>query len=361
MTRFFTWLLRNRLLVLACGAALGRRSARSPGPACPSTPSPTSPTPRSMILTKAPGLAAVDVEQRVSYPIEQVMGGLPRVQQVRSLSKAGLSQVVVVFEDGVDTYWTRQVVFERLAGAREELPPGVEPELGADQHRPGRDLPVHARGREATRRWSCARSRTGWSRRCSSHPRRHRGQQLRRRGQAVPGARSPRPAAQVRPDPPRRRRGGRAQQRQRRRRRHRARAGSRSTCAASGLLTDIPDIERIVLKAKDGAPVYLRTWPTWSSAPSPARARSPATARARRWPAWSSCSRARTPKDVVGGQGGRRRGCSSSLPRACGSTSSTTAPRSSRRASRRSPTRSSRAASSSSSCCSSSWPSCAPR
>ena len=83
-----------------------------------------------MILAKAPGLTAVDVEDRVSYPIEQVMGGLPKVKQVRSLSKAGLSQVVIVFEDGVDTYWTRQVVFERLAMARGELPPGVEPELG---------------------------------------------------------------------------------------------------------------------------------------------------------------------------------------------------------------------------------------
>ena len=83
-----------------------------------------------MILTKAPGLAAVDVEQRVSFPIEQEMRGLPRVLTVRSLSKAELSQVVVVFEDGAETYWTRQIVFERLAGAREHLPPGVEPELG---------------------------------------------------------------------------------------------------------------------------------------------------------------------------------------------------------------------------------------
>ncbi len=83
-----------------------------------------------MILSKAPGLAAVDVEERVSYPIEQAMRGLPRVTQVRSLSRAGLSQVVIVFEDGVDAYWTRQVVFERLGLAREQLPPGVEPELG---------------------------------------------------------------------------------------------------------------------------------------------------------------------------------------------------------------------------------------
>ena len=83
-----------------------------------------------MILSDAPGLAAVDVEQRVSYPIEQVMRGLPRVVQVRSLSKPGLSQVVIVFEDGADTYWTRQIVFERLAAVRQHLPHGVEPELG---------------------------------------------------------------------------------------------------------------------------------------------------------------------------------------------------------------------------------------
>ncbi len=83
-----------------------------------------------MILTKASGLAAIDVEQRISYPLEQVMRGLPKVTQVRSLSRAGLSQVVVIFQDGVDTYWTRQVVFERLAMARDQLPPGAEPELG---------------------------------------------------------------------------------------------------------------------------------------------------------------------------------------------------------------------------------------
>ena len=83
-----------------------------------------------MILTKAPGLAAVDVERRVSYPIEQQMRGLPRVTLVRSLSRAELSQVVVVFEDGADTYWTRQVVFERLSQAAKDLPPGAEPELG---------------------------------------------------------------------------------------------------------------------------------------------------------------------------------------------------------------------------------------
>jgi cobalt-zinc-cadmium resistance protein CzcA len=123
------WLLDNRLLVLlatgllALGGAFAWRSL--PIDAFPDVTST-----QVMVLAKAPGLAAVDVEDRVSFPIEQAMRGLPRVRQVRSLSKAGLSQVVVVFEDGADTWWTRQVVFERLSAARDALPPGVAPELG---------------------------------------------------------------------------------------------------------------------------------------------------------------------------------------------------------------------------------------
>jgi len=124
-----TSLLRNRLLVLLATAVLLVAGVvawlRLPIDAFPDVTNT-----QVMILSKAPGLAAVDVEQRVSYPIEQVMRGLPRVKEVRSLSKAGLSQVIIVFDDSADTYWTRQVVFERLAMAREELPPGVEPELG---------------------------------------------------------------------------------------------------------------------------------------------------------------------------------------------------------------------------------------
>src|SRR5512134_973685 len=127
--RLVTYLLRQRTLVLlatlflvAFGIAAWLRLPIDAFPDVTNT--------QVMILAKAPGLAAVDVEQRVSYPIEQVMRGLPRVKQVRSLSKAGLSQVVIVFQDGVETYWTRQIVFERLSMAREQLPPGVEPELG---------------------------------------------------------------------------------------------------------------------------------------------------------------------------------------------------------------------------------------
>lgn len=83
-----------------------------------------------MILTEAQGLGPLDVEQQVSFPIETVMGGLPHVKLVRSMSKTALSQVVIIFEDHVDTYFARQLVFERLQIAKEQLPPGVEPEMG---------------------------------------------------------------------------------------------------------------------------------------------------------------------------------------------------------------------------------------
>ncbi|MDP3980901.1 MAG: efflux RND transporter permease subunit, partial [Chlamydiota bacterium] len=83
-----------------------------------------------MVLTDAPGLTPVDVEQQITFPLELSMQGLPNVRQVRSLSKAALSQVIVVFEDHVDTYFARQLVFERIQAVREELPGWAEPEMG---------------------------------------------------------------------------------------------------------------------------------------------------------------------------------------------------------------------------------------
>ena len=83
-----------------------------------------------MILTDAPGLASVDVEQQVTVPVELAMQGLPGVRQVRSMSKAGFSQVIIVLEDDVDIYFARQLVFQRLQAAKKQLPDGVEPEMG---------------------------------------------------------------------------------------------------------------------------------------------------------------------------------------------------------------------------------------
>jgi heavy metal efflux system protein len=82
------------------------------------------------INTSVSALAPPEIERRITFPVESAMGGLPRVTQVRSLSRYGLSQVTVVFEDGTDVYWARQLVSERLAVAREVLPEDAEPALG---------------------------------------------------------------------------------------------------------------------------------------------------------------------------------------------------------------------------------------
>ena len=83
------------------------------------------------INTEAPGLAAVEVEQLITFPIESVMNGLPDVTEVRSISKTGLSVVTVVFADDVDTYFARQLVLERLQLAKERIPEGLgDPEMG---------------------------------------------------------------------------------------------------------------------------------------------------------------------------------------------------------------------------------------
>jgi cobalt-zinc-cadmium resistance protein CzcA len=128
MVGFFDGLLKRRWLVLGAGfllAVLGLVAwTRLPIDAFPDVTNV-----QVMVLSKAPGLSTEECEQRITYPIEQQMGGLPRVRLVRSLSRAGLSQVVIVFEDSVDPYFARQVVFERLQEARDALPEGVEPEM----------------------------------------------------------------------------------------------------------------------------------------------------------------------------------------------------------------------------------------
>ncbi len=83
------------------------------------------------INTGVQALSPVEIEQRITFPIETAMSGIPRVEQVRSLSRYGLSQVTVIFEDGTDIYFARQLVNERLQEAKESLPPGLgEPAMG---------------------------------------------------------------------------------------------------------------------------------------------------------------------------------------------------------------------------------------
>ncbi|MGO1541175.1 MAG: efflux RND transporter permease subunit [Luteimonas sp.] len=82
------------------------------------------------INTEAPGYSPLESEQRVTYPIETALAGLPRLDYTRSLSRYGLSQVTVVFEDGTDLYFARQQVAERLQQIRSQIPEGLEPEMG---------------------------------------------------------------------------------------------------------------------------------------------------------------------------------------------------------------------------------------
>jgi cobalt-zinc-cadmium resistance protein CzcA len=82
------------------------------------------------VISHADGLSAIEIERNVTYPIEMAMRGLPNIEQMRSVTKFGLSIVTIVFKDNVDIYFARQLVFERLAEARDKVPKGVEIAMG---------------------------------------------------------------------------------------------------------------------------------------------------------------------------------------------------------------------------------------
>ena len=82
------------------------------------------------INTEAPGYTPLEAEQRVTFAVETAMAGLPKLEYTRSVSRYGLSQVTVVFDDGTDIYFARQLVSERLQALKSQLPAGLEPQLG---------------------------------------------------------------------------------------------------------------------------------------------------------------------------------------------------------------------------------------
>ena len=82
------------------------------------------------INTEAPGYSPLEVEQRVTFAVENAMGGLPHLDYTRSVSRYGLSQVTVIFKDGTDIYFGRQLIAERLQEVKSKLPPGLEPSMG---------------------------------------------------------------------------------------------------------------------------------------------------------------------------------------------------------------------------------------
>jgi cobalt-zinc-cadmium resistance protein CzcA len=123
LDRLIAWSMRNRLLVMVLVmvvVVVGLRSlSRLPIDAVPDVTNV-----QVQVLTDTPGLGPLEVERFVTFPVEGALSGLPEVEEIRSLSRFGLSVVTVVFHEGTDLYWARQLVSERLAEAREDIPEG---------------------------------------------------------------------------------------------------------------------------------------------------------------------------------------------------------------------------------------------
>ena len=124
------WSLRNRMLVIIGFLVLvgfGVRAAlRLPIDAVPDVTNI-----QVQVITTAPALSPVEVEQYVSVPVERAMAGIPRTTEIRSISKYGISVVTVVFEDGTDIYFARQLVAERMREAEDAVPREYgTPEMG---------------------------------------------------------------------------------------------------------------------------------------------------------------------------------------------------------------------------------------
>ncbi|MBS0267172.1 MAG: efflux RND transporter permease subunit [Planctomycetes bacterium] len=99
------------------------------------------------VITTAGALSPLEVERYITYPVEWTMAGLPRLEQLRSTSQFGLSLVTIVFQDGTDIYWARNVVSQRLGTAKDQIPPGYgEPELGPMATALGEILQFEVRG-----------------------------------------------------------------------------------------------------------------------------------------------------------------------------------------------------------------------
>jgi heavy metal efflux system protein len=129
LERILKFSLRRRGLVLVVAAAMAALGVynlqRLPIDAVPDITNV-----QVQINTEAPGLTPLEVEQRVSYVVENAVAGLPRLEYSRSLSRYGLSQITAVFEEGTDIYFARQRVAERLAEVKSRLPQGLEPAMG---------------------------------------------------------------------------------------------------------------------------------------------------------------------------------------------------------------------------------------
>ena len=128
--RIIHWSLHNRFIVLIASLlilGMGLVAATQ----IPLDAVPDLTNVQVQVLTNSPALGPEEVEQFITFPIENAMSGVPNVDEIRSISRFGLSAVTVTFHDGTDIYWARNQVNERLQRARENIPPGMgTPELG---------------------------------------------------------------------------------------------------------------------------------------------------------------------------------------------------------------------------------------
>ena len=129
INRILEFAVRQRMLVFL-GAALLATFGVMAWQQIPIDAFPDVTTVQVQVLANAGGMSPLEVEKLITRPIEIEMGGLPRMTEVRSVSKIGLSMITVVFEDGVNDYFARQLVFERMQSVRGNLPPGTDVELG---------------------------------------------------------------------------------------------------------------------------------------------------------------------------------------------------------------------------------------
>jgi cobalt-zinc-cadmium resistance protein CzcA len=129
LERILNFSIRQRWLVIAATLGIAALGAYNYG-RLPIDAVPDITNVQVQINTEAPGYSPLESEQRVTFPIETAMGGLPALSYSRSISRYGLSQVTVVFEDGTDIYFARQLVNERIQEVKSKLPPGIEPAMG---------------------------------------------------------------------------------------------------------------------------------------------------------------------------------------------------------------------------------------
>ncbi len=130
VSQIIEWSLNNRFIVMLLAVvALGLGGFAATTIPLDAVPDLTNV--QVQILTNSPALGPVEVEQFITFPVENAMSGIPKVDEIRSISRFGLSAVTVTFEDGTDIYWARNIVSQRLLRAKEEIPPGMgTPELG---------------------------------------------------------------------------------------------------------------------------------------------------------------------------------------------------------------------------------------